>query len=370
MARHGENIYKRKDGRYEGRYVIGRNPNGTTKFGYVFGRQYSDVRTRLMQKKAEFLSDRSNGHSGGTIRLTEWGQRWMQTEVMGSVKSSSYQTYCTVMNRHLLPELGAYELNAITPAVLREFLGRLQERQLAVSTIRSIFRLLSSCLNSALEEGMISRNPCKRLKLPSEHRRMQRVLTIQEQEMISHSRETDRLPALISLYTGMRLGEICALKWTDINWHNSTISVSRTAQRVKRIQTGGLNKTMLMIGAPKSFRSQRILPVPEFLVNLLKEYLKFHTGEEFIFGRENRAAEPRTIQRKLQLMLKKLGIAGAHFHTLRHTFATRLLEIGIDIKTVSVLLGHESAKTTLDFYAHSLIDRQRSAIERLAALNG
>ena len=123
---------------------------------------------------------------------------------------------------------------------------------------------------------------------------------------------------------------------------------------------------MLMIGAPKSIRSHRVLPVPEFIFDLLKEKLCQSAQSDYVFGIAGRAADPRSIQRRFHRMTDRLGIAGAHFHTLRHSFATRLLELGVDIKTVSALLGHGAARTTLDFYAHSLIEQQRSAVALLA----
>lgn len=170
---------------------------------------------------------------------------------------------------------------------------------------------------------------------------------------------------MLALYTGMRLREVCALKWLDIDWEKRTITVCRTAQRVARMKPETGARTMLMIGSPKSIRSQRVLPVPAFLLEQLRKRMENQTSE-YVFGVSDRAAEPRTLQRHFQKIMNKLGIVGAHFHTLRHSFATRLLELGVDVKTVSVLLGHSSAKTTLDFYAHSLLDRQRSAMELLA----
>ena len=170
---------------------------------------------------------------------------------------------------------------------------------------------------------------------------------------------------LLSLYTGMRLGEICALKWTDIDWERKTIAVRRTAQRVVRTDWPG-TKTVLMIGTPKSRSSCRVLPVPAFLLDGLRRMAK-QAESGYVFGDSAKAAEPRTVQRRFKRFMESIGISGVHFHTLRHSFATRLLEMNVDVKTVSVLLGHESAQTTLDFYAHSLLDQQRAAMALLAA---
>ena len=121
-----------------------------------------------------------------------------------------------------------------------------------------------------------------------------------------------------------------------------------------------------MIGTPKSTRSRRVLPVPDFILSLMKERLNQSARTEYVFSASAHAADPRTIQRRFHRLAGRLGMEGVHFHTLRHSFATRLLELGVDIKTVSALLGHGSARTTLDFYAHSLIEQQRCAVALLA----
>lgn len=368
MARHGENIYKRRDGRYEGRYVIGKNLKGRTRFGYVYAHQYSEVRRLLLEKKAEQIrcTDPSTPLRQGT--LAEWMDHWMESELLGSIKESSWQAYRNQLDRHILPVLGDFMLTQLTPKVIHDFVENLEASGLASGTIRGIYRLLAAAMRFALDEGVIRKIPCRRIRVQRKESIEQRVLSRSEQDKLRKTAVGSRdLPALLSLYTGMRLGEVCALKWSDIDWEKGTITVRRTVQRMARTDgSGGGGKTMLMIGTPKSIRSHRVLPVPEFIFDLLKEKLCQSAQSDYVFGIAGRAADPRTIQRRFHRMTDRLGIAGAHFHTLRHSFATRLLELGVDIKTVSALLGHGSARTTLDFYAHSLIEQQRSAVALLA----
>ena len=368
MSRRGENTYKRKDGRYEGRYVIGKTPSGRTRFGYVYARQYAEARMLLLQKKAERLhADRPSFAYRGT--LADWMERWMEDELIGSVKESSWQTYRNLVTRHLLPRLCGYALTQLTPNVIHSFVDELESTGLAENTIRGVYRLLSSAMRHALDEGVIRKNPCRRIHIQHREHGEQRVLSRSEQEKLRQAADENRdLPSLLSLYTGMRLGEICALKWTDIDWEQGTITVRRTVQRIagKGAENKGC-RTLLMIGTPKSRRSCRVIPVPEFILALLRERLQSCDATEYVFGKALAASDPRTIQRRFSRLAKKLGLSGAHFHTLRHTFATRLLELGVDVKTVSTLLGHSSARTTLDFYVHSLGEQQRAAVALLSA---
>lgn len=366
MARHGENIYKRQDGRYEGRYVTGKTKDGKTRFGYVYARQYAEVRRLLLEKKA-LQQKRMGTCAKRRVTLSQWMECWMENEVLGSVKPSSYQTYRRQIDGHLLPLLGVYDLSELTPAVIHDFVEKLAASGLAGSTVKSVYRLLAASLRFAQEEGQIAQNPCRKIKIQGVQISEQRVLSRREQDRIRTLPEAQKeLSALLGLYTGMRLGEVCALRWSDIDWEKRTITVRRTAQRVARMKPEDGGRTMLMVSSPKSVRSQRILPVPALLLERLQERMA-DAASEYVFGVSNRAADPRTLQRRFQRMMNRLGIVGAHFHTLRHSFATRLLELGVDVKTVSVLLGHSSAKTTLDFYAHSMLDQQRSAMELLAA---
>lgn len=288
----------------------------------------------------------------------------MQGELKGNVKPSSYQVYLGMYRRYLKGEMGCWEIARITPDAIRAFLESLYEKGLAESTVKGIYRLFNAAMRCAHEEEIIRKNPCSRIRIRSTGKKEQRVLNRSESRLLSEgAKEAAGLPVLLSMYTGMRLGEICGLKWEDVDWNSRTLSVRRCAQRIAR--PNGKRRTALIVGTPKSLKSCRILPVPEFILTLLK---MIQTGADggYIFGTTARPAEPRTIQRRFTQIAGRLGIENIHFHTLRHSFATRLFELGVDVKTVSSLLGHSSARITLDCYAHSLMEHQRIAIDRLA----
>lgn len=361
MARRGENIYKRRDGRWEGRYVVGRTPSGRTRFGYVYGRQYQQVRRALLAIKAQRLSASSPG--APRVTLSAWFSRYMDQDVLPRVKPSTAQAYRNLIRRHILPPLGPMFLADVTARDVRAMLDGMLARGLSPSTARGALRLLSSAMRAAQDAGLLLRNPCHGVRLAAIPRE-QRVLTRAEQERIRRAGEKSQSPAaLLALYTGLRLGEICALRWEDVDFARGTLLVRRTAQRVSCAGEG--RRTTLLVGPPKSRAARRTLPLAPFLLDALRR-LPRHPGG-YVFSASPQPAEPRTIQRQFAQLMARLRIPGAHFHSLRHTFATRLLELHVDVKTVSVLLGHAAAQTTLSVYAHSLPSQQRAAIRKLAA---
>ena len=222
--------------------MIGKTITGRTRFGYVYGYQYAEVKKELLLKKADHA--RTTPETNGVCQSTvgEWLVYWLENELLGSVKPSSYQTYVNLMNRHLIPVLGSTRLAAVTPTVVNDYVGHLEESGLSYSTVKGAYRLLSAAMRYALDEGKIQKNPCRKIRIQRPEQTEQRVLTRAEQEMLRNSASDSDLPTVLSLYTGMRLGEVCALKWSDIDWDRKTITVRRTAQRIVRSRNGEVGK--------------------------------------------------------------------------------------------------------------------------------
>lgn len=198
MARRGENIYKRKDGRYEGRYVTGKTVKGKTKFGYVYGHSYTDVRLQLMQKKLETSFQREKS-SKDHLTVQAWFTYWMQTYITGSVKLSSYQSYQTILKTHIFPQLGHLSLPDIDRTLICNFIESLHRKKLSPSTIHGIIRLLHAGIKGAISEGKLTQDPCYRLKLPYYKTKEQRVLSLSEQQKSRHYNGKDALIVWLGL---------------------------------------------------------------------------------------------------------------------------------------------------------------------------
>ncbi|MFD2308117.1 tyrosine-type recombinase/integrase [Enterococcus termitis] len=363
MAKRGENIYKRKDGRWEGRYVKERKIDGKIRYGYIYSRKYLEVKKKLMLLKAETLKeDIFQITYDGT--LGDWLKLWLETIVKPKVKLSTYNSYKSKVQLHILPHLGAIPLQKLLPAEIDQWLVHLNA-QLSSSSVHAVHRVLKNALSQALKQGLIVKNPSLMIELPKLEKQRIKAFSRQQQKMIKEAalKEKKYLPILIALETGMRIGEISALKWTDINFSEKTIHIQRTLQRLQV----GIGKTALVEGTPKTFQSERILP----LSNQLKSYLieeKKTSYSPYVVGIKDSCTEPRTINYRFKKLQEELQISQLPFHALRHTFATRCLELGVNIATISSILGHTSTKMTLDVYTNSFMQDERKAMEKVAAI--
>ena len=356
MARRGENIYKRKDGRYEGRYPTGYTPDGKRKYCSVYAKSYQDVKEKLLKLKAQ----KQQFQSSGKLTVRELFEEWL-CSVKLRVKASTYANYRMKANKHILPEFGGFRYENLTAKHLHSFMQKKLDSGLSakyVSDIVIVFKTMAKYVSRVY--GF--RNPLADVALPKARKKGIQLLTKFQQKQLSsyllqHPDNTS-VCILISLYMGLRVGEVCGLKWSDIDFAKSILTVRRTVQRISTE-----NGTILSVDTPKTNSSCRCIPIPEFLLKLL-ENLR-NQDDNYILSGSNHPIEPRTLQRRFKSILKKAKFPSIHFHSLRHMFATNCIQMGFDVKTLSEILGHSSVETTLKLYVHSSIERKKECMNLL-----
>ncbi|MBO0455056.1 tyrosine-type recombinase/integrase [Candidatus Enterococcus murrayae] len=368
MARKGENIYKRKDGRWEARYSKGRKENGRILYGSVYGKSYTEAKKKSIMMKAKYVSSMERTISPYIGNLGDWLNYWMTNKVKGQVKETTYSSYQQLIEKHLLPELGNVPLMKIRKKDIQVFLCSLQEKKLAAGTIRNIFTLLKNCLNEAQRLGYILENVCEQITLPKKKQKEISILTLKQQKKLELYAFQDRTcsPIILSLYSGMRIGEISGLKWQDVDFQNNLIHVKRTVSRIVNENPTG-PRTKLIEGTPKSANSMRTIPLPPNLKKYLEEKQKA-ASSEYVVSDTDGLIEPRTITNRFKKTVAAADLSEINFHVLRHTFATRCMEKGIDVASLSKILGHQSTKMTLDTYAGSLMETRRKGMKELDKL--
>ncbi|ALS36546.1 integrase [Enterococcus rotai] len=361
MVRKGENIYKRKDGRWEGRYIKQRTPEKKIIYGSIYGKQYSEVKEKLTFVKARYLTSNCSVASYNET-FEEFIGNWMMTTMRYTVKPTTYSNYTRLIKRHILPKLGDIKVQKLTQDTIQEFVYHLAEQNFASGTIKNIFNILKKTLNSAVKQRYLLQNPCDNIVLPKTTTKKINALTLEEQRKIEMLALTEKKcsPVFLALYSGMRIGEISGLKWEDIDFDKNLIQVRRTITRITNESTT-LTKTIVIAGSPKSDHSARIIPMAENLRNYLLEKQKYSSGP-YVICCNGGLTEPRTINYRFKKVVNKLELPDIRFHSLRHTFATRCLEQGVDIASLSQILGHHSIKLTLDTYADSLLENRINAI--------
>lgn len=362
MAKRGSNIYKRKDGRFEGRVHVGYKADGSKKYKSVYGKTLSDVKDKM----AQLYSVRSEKITS-TIKLTvrEAAEEWLNAARL-RVKESSYANYENILNKHILPVLGGEHISALTASRINEFIhfklnnGRLNGKGgLSAKSVRDIFTVYRSIERYAYREYGIRES---NFTMPKTEPHYTDVLTPVErrglENYLINNMSLTNLAVLLCLFTGLRIGELCGLKWEDIDFTACTLFVKRTVQRITK--TG---KSQVIIGTPKSRTSVRVVPIPEFLMTFLKEYKSFEGF--YIITNSARPTEPRTMQNRFKSILKVCGLRNVNFHILRHTYASVCIEKGFDPKALSELLGHADAAITLNRYVHSSLEIKKSYVSRL-----
>lgn len=363
----GENIYKRQDGRWEARYIKGYEISGKIKYGSCYGKTYKEAKEKVAEVKAALFNGAPTPTNRSHRRFAFYCDEWLLAN-RGCIKESTYVKYHTILENHIKPKLGGCFALGLTPTVTEAFRVELEHEGLAAKTIKDILVVLRSILNYGIKHfpGIF---PAVEVLYPKETKKEMRVLSKEEETRLTAYLLADldccRFGILLALLTGIRIGELCALRWSDVSLRDKTLRVGCTMQRLHNCDENG-TKTKVIIGTPKSDSSFRTIPITRQALELCKKMNPGNKKDYILTGTED-YMEPRALQYRFEKYTRDCQLEGVHFHTLRHTFATRCVEVGFEIKTLSEILGHSTTTITLDRYVHSSMEMKRTNMEKLAA---
>lgn len=374
MPKRGLNIYKRKDGRWEGRYPI--VTNGTIKYKSVYAPTYKQVKEKLLlqQESAKEIFNFYNGISA-SLTFEAVTYQWL-SRMKSKIKESTFSLYSFYVYKHLIPDWGKMNIHTLTKQDVTALFdkkitcGKFNGEGLSESSIKTLFYVVQSILNFAFDNQYL--NPFDIPKPSVKAQKAQTCIIHKNEQMtleayvISHP-TPQSLGILLSLYTGLRIGELCALRWKNVDIKEGYLTVEHTLQRIQINDTSAKTKTKIIMSTPKSQSSCRTVPLSQQLIEILSQYYPECPEDAFFLtGKEQHFLEPRSYTAYFHSILKKCGLRKINFHACRHTFATRCIESGIDPKTVSELLGHTTVTMTLNKYVHSNLELQRKAVEKLS----
>lgn len=366
----GENIFKRKDGRWEARYVKSKEGDGKIKYGFCYGKTYAEAKAKAEEARVKLLNEKKYSALNDK-KFSCYCDSWLELRST-QIKASSYVKYQNALEKHVKPYLGNLYLKDITTEKISAFSQHmLNKKKLSIKSTRDILTCIHSILTYINKQidGELSH---VEVIYPRESPKTIRVLTEQEESdlilYLAEEMNAGKFAVYLALRTGMRIGEICALRWKDISFTDETIHVNNTVQRIKNIDSQGESKTILMIGTPKSDKSRRTIPLMPDIAALCRKFYQ-DNPECFVLTGKEQCMEPRKLQRYLKSYTKKCDMEDIHFHTLRHTFATRCIEVGFDVKTLSEVLGHASISVTLERYVHPNLNLKRENMKRLKIID-
>lgn len=306
-----------------------------------------------------------NGYVSKTI--AELSDEWIAIR-SAQVKESTLANYKMKLEKHIIPFLGELYPEQIDPRCLSEFVEKEHSSGLCSKYIADLIVVLKCVLRySKAQYG--TQDHIEGFAMPQRHNNSMRLLTEQQQRMliefITHDMSLCSTGAALSLFMGLRIGEICALRWQDVDFVARIIRISKTIQRISTACDEGASKrTKIIMTEPKSFSSNREIPLSQNMY----EYLIRRRGDpqNYITSASLKPVEPRTMQYRFSKLLERMDLPKVNFHTLRHMFATNCIAMGFDVKTLSEILGHSSVEITLNRYVHSSFERKRKCMELIS----
>lgn len=379
MGRRGENIHKRQDGRWEARVLYAHTSTGKGQYRYLYGKTYAEAKEKRNTLLAELvmpascsLSSSEPGTAERNVQFRILLEEWLES-IRDSVKESSFVNYSYLVKKYIEPDLGDYEFSEITTEIADSFLKKKLESGrrdgkggLSPKTVADIRSALLQAVDYARNKDYLC-NIKGKVFNPKTPKRPIRVLSHIEQKKLEtavyKSEDAEHLGILVAMYCGLRIGEVCALQWGDLNLEDCTMFVSKTVMRIQNLSEETEAKTKVVITPPKTDAAIRTVPMPAFLCRYLMENKK--EADVYILTGTTDFMEPRCCLGRYKRYLEDAGIGSLTFHTLRHTFATRCVEKGMDVKSLSEILGHSDVRTTLQRYVHPSMELKKAQINLL-----
>ena len=302
------------------------------------------------------------------MKYIDWLNSWLENYIRPSVRDRTYERYAYIIEQHIRP-IGGIGLNDLSLLVLQRFItgllsagNRRTGKGLSANSVNTVISVIRNSLKTAHLLGLTAEYTADKLKRPKRKEKPVDCFTLAEQKKIEQAVITgkkDKLYGIIlCLYSGLRIGELIALEWHDIDFTKGILTVSKSCHD---------GKNGLIIDEPKTANSRRVIPLPKQLLPILKG-IKKRSDSPFVVSSNGMPVSVRSYQRSFELLLKRLNIAHKGFHSLRHTFATRAIECGMDVKTLSEILGHKNPTVTLNRYAHSLMEHKAEMMNKLGKL--
>ena len=363
-------LHLRKDGRWEGRVVVGYDEKGRPKTKNVLAKTKSECSAKLKALNAS-LQEQKPEKPKGDMTFGTWLDHWYQRECKPQIRPKTQADYENRIYQHIIPELGSIPLAKLIAADLQQFYNRLKEGGrllrveqygpgLSVRMVKSCHVTCRMALDQAVAQGLILKNPALSCKAPVTRPKEMQVLTGEEiQRLLIQAKEDNCFELfLLELTTCLRRGEILALWWDDLDFRTGTLRVERQVQRIQG---------KLVVAQPKTRASSRSILLSAPILKILKQYQQ-SVSSRWVFPspkKEDSPLDPAAVRKKLAAVLKRAGCHAARFHDLWHTLATSAMEHGMDVKTLSTVIGHVSSTTTLNVYAHITDEMRQKAADKI-----
>jgi len=368
IVRTGENIYKRKDGRWEARFIYQVDAEGKSKYRSVYGKSRQIAKDKREALKLKFMM--GEVCTSPVIVFRELAKNWLNNTKL-RIKESTYSRYCNQVEKHILPHFGKYQASKISTELIEKFVERLGASKqdggfgLSPKTVEDILIIIKSMFRFGKCHAHLELH---RIKIKKDYKRPRTLPKLAQAKLnqhLLHDPNNEKAGILLGQLMGVRLGEICALQWKDFDLDAGTVHIERTVQRIQVSPEGNNGKkTKVVTTSAKSENSIRDLDIPSPLTAILRK-MKMNPDCYLLTG-STKLMEPRSLHNHFKKCLEQSGAGDYNFHCLRHTFATKYIERGYDVKSLSEILGHSNVKITLERYVHSSNELKRNNIEELS----